>query len=86
MRHLTAVSLDELIDFLYTRVIINTICSGMIDWSLNTSADKKIIFSFDICKIVFHLSLWLKLSIFFSLVLFSLEMHNRSGKKLTRKN
>ena len=35
------------------------------------------------CEIVFYLILWLKLSIFFSLVLFSLEIHSRSGKKLT---
>ena len=53
-----------------------------LDWSFNTSVDKKIKCSFYICKIVFHFSLWLKLSIFFSLVLFSLELHNRSGKKL----
>ena len=56
-----------------------------LDWSFNTSVDKKIKCSFYICKIVFHFRLWLKLSIFFSLVLFSLEMHNRSRKKLTRK-
>ena len=53
-----------------------------LDWSLNTSVDKKIKRSFCICEIVFYFSLWLKLSIFFSLVLFSLELHNRSGKKL----
>ena len=121
---MTAVSLDELIDFIHTRVITNTICSAMrsmnswrvknffslfivfrtkirmsiihlppcsllfaldLDWSLNTSVDKKIILSFYICKNVLHFSLWLKLSIFFSLVLFFLEMHNRSGKKLTGK-
>ena len=124
MRHLTTVRLDELIDFLHTRVITNKICSAMqsmilwgvkiflslfiifrtnirmsiiylfpcsllfalhLDWSLNTSVDKKIKRSFCICEIVFYFSLWLKLSIFFSLVLFSLEMHNRSRKKLTRK-
>ena len=34
---------------------------------------------------MFHFSLWLKLSIFFSLVLLSLEMHNRSRKKLPGK-
>ena len=34
---------------------------------------------------MFHFSLRLKLSIFFSLVLFSLEIHNRSRKKLTGK-
>ena len=124
MRHLTAVSLDELIDFLNTRVITNTICSAMrsiilwrvkiflslfvifrtniwmsivylspclllfalhLNWSLNTGSNKKIIFSFYNCEIVFHFSFWLKLSIFFSLVLFSLEMHNRSRKKLTGK-
>ena len=56
-----------------------------LDWSFNTSVDKKIKCSFYICKIVFHFSLWLKLSIFFSLVLFSLEMHNRSGKELIGK-
>ena len=56
-----------------------------LDWSFNTSVDKKIKCSFYICKIVFHFRLWLKLSIFFSLVLFSLEMHNRSRKKLTGK-
>ena len=56
-----------------------------LDWSLNTSVDKKIILSFYICKNVLHFSLWLKLSIFFSLVLFFLEMHKRCGKKLTGK-
>ena len=125
MRHLTAVSSDELIDSLRTRVITNTICSAMrsvilwggkiflslfitlrtnirmsiiylspcsflfalhLDWSFNTSIDKKIKYSFYICKIVFHSSLWLKLSIFFGLVLFFLEMHKRCWKKLTRKN
>ena len=125
MRHLTAVSSDELIDSLHTRVITNTICSTIrsmiwwrvkiflswfinfgknirmsiiyfslcsflfalhLDWSFNTSVDKKIKCSFYICEIVFYFSLWLKLSIFFSLVLFSLEMHNKSGKKLIGKN
>ena len=124
MRHLAAASLNELIDFLHTWVINNTICSAMqsmilwrvrmflslfiifrtniqmsiiylspcsllfalhLDWSLNASVDKKIIFSFYICEIVFHISLWLKLSIFFSLVLFSIERLNRSRKKLTGK-
>ena len=56
-----------------------------LDWSFDTSVDKKIKCSFYIFKIVFQSSLWLKLSIFFSLVLFSLEMRNRSGKKLMRK-
>ena len=56
-----------------------------LDWSLNKSVDKKIKCSLYICKLVFHLNLWFKLSIFFSLVLFSLEMENRSGKKLTGK-
>ena len=56
-----------------------------LDWSVNISVDKKIKFSFYICELVFHFSLWLKLSICFSLVLFSLEMHSRSGKKLTEK-
>ena len=56
-----------------------------LDWSLNTRVDKKIKCSFCICKIVFHFTLWLKLSIFCSLVLFSLELHNRSRKKLTGK-
>ena len=55
-------------------------------WSLAASVDKKIKCSFYIFEIVFHSSLWLKLSIFFSLVLFSLEMHNKSGKKLIGKN
>ena len=124
MRHLTAVSSDELIDSLHTRVITNTICSAMrsiiswrikiflpsfitfrtnirmsiiylsscsflfalhLDWSFNTSVAKKIKCSFYICKIVFHFSLWLKLSTFFSMVLDFLEMHNRCGKKLTGK-
>ena len=56
-----------------------------LDWSLNASVDKKIIFSFYVCEIVFHISLWLKLSIFFSLALFSIERLNRSRKKLTGK-
>ena len=34
---------------------------------------------------MFRVSLWLKLIIFFSLVLFSVEMHNRCSKKLTGK-
>ena len=56
-----------------------------LDWSFKTSVDKKIKCSFYICEIVFHLSLRLKLSIFFSLILFFLEMHNRCGKKLNGK-
>ena len=123
MRHLTTVRLDELIDFLHTRVITNKICSAMqsmilwgvkiflslfiifrtnirmsiiyllpcsllfvlhLDWSLITSVDKKISFSFYICEIVFHFSLLVKLKIFFSLVLFSLDIHH-CGKKLTGK-
>ena len=56
-----------------------------LDWSFDTSVDKKIKCSFYIFEIVFQSSLWLKLSIFFSLVLFCLEMRNRSGKKLMRK-
>ena len=56
-----------------------------LDWSFNTSVDKKIKCSFYICKIVFHFSLWLKLSTFFSMALNFLEMHNRCGKKLTGK-
>ena len=123
MRHLTTVRLDELIDFLHTRVITNKICCAMqsmilwevkiflslfiifrknirmsiiylfpcsflfalhLDWSLNTSVDKKIVFSFYICEIVFHFSLLVKLKIFFSLVLFSLDIHH-CGKKLTGK-
>ena len=55
-------------------------------WSLAASVDKKIKCSFYIFEIVFHSSLWLKLSIFFSLALFSLEMHNKRGKKLVGKN
>ena len=51
--------------------------------SLNASVDKKIKFLSYIWKIVFHRSMWFKLSIFFSLVLFSIEMHNRSEKELT---
>ena len=124
MRHLTAVSSDELINSLHNRVITNTICPAMpsmiswrvkiflslfitfrtnirmsiiylspcsflfalhLDWSFNTSVDKKVKCGFYICEIVFHFSLWLKLSIFFSLVLFFLEMHNRRKKKLARK-
>ena len=93
MRHLTAVSSDELIDSLHAQVIMSTICSAMrlmiswrvkiflslfitfrtnirmniiylspcsflfalhLDWSLNTSVDKKIECSFYICEIVFH--------------------------------
>ena len=123
MRHLTTVRLDELIDFLHTRLITNKICSAMqsmilwgvkiflslfiifrtnirmriiyllpcsllfvlhLDWSLITSVDKKISFSFYICEIVFHFSLLVKLKIFFSLVLFSLDIHH-CGKKLTGK-
>ena len=123
MRHLTTVRLDELIDFLHTRVITNKICSAMqsmilwgvkiflslfiifrtnirmriiyhlpcsllfvlhLDWSLITSVDKKISFSFYIYEIVFHFSLLAKLKIFFSLVLFSLDIHH-CWKKLTGK-
>ena len=54
-------------------------------WSLNTSVDKKIKCNFYIWECVFHFGLWFKLSIFFSLVLFSLEMYTRSGEKITRK-
>ena len=53
--------------------------------SLCSLNDKKIKCLSYICKIGFHYSMWFKLSIFFSLVLFSLEMHNRSRKKLTGK-
>ena len=56
-----------------------------LDWSLNTRIDKKSNEVFIFCEIVFHFNLWLKLSIFFILVLFSLEMHNRSWIKLTEK-
>ena len=56
-----------------------------LDCSLNTRVDKKIKCSFYICEIVFYSRPWLKLSIFFSLVLFFLQIHNRSGKKLTEK-
>ena len=56
-----------------------------LDWSFNISFDKKIKCSFYICEIVLHFSLQLKLSIFLSLVLFFLEMHNRCGKELTGK-
>ena len=56
-----------------------------LDWSLNTSADKKVKCSLYISELVFHFRLRLKLNIFFSLVPFSLEMHNKSGKKLTGK-
>ena len=56
-----------------------------LDWSFNTSIDKKVKCSFYICEIVFHFSLLLKLSIFFNLVLFFLEMHNRCGKNLAGK-
>ena len=55
-------------------------------WSLIEMAKKKIKCSFYSCEFVFHFSLWLKLSIFFRLVLFPLKMYNRSGKKLTGKN
>ena len=34
---------------------------------------------------MYHFSLWLELSIFFTLVLFALEMHTRSRKELTEK-
>ena len=56
-----------------------------LDWSINPSVHKKIKCSFYICEIVFYFSLWLKLSIFFSLILFFLEMLNRSWKKLIGK-
>ena len=70
-------------------IIYISLCSLLfalhLDWSLNTSVDKKIIFSFYIFEIVFHFSLLVKLKIFFSLVLFSLDIHHRSRKKLTGK-
>ena len=56
-----------------------------LDWSFNTSVDKKMKCIFCICEIVFHFNLWLKVSIFFTWVLFFLEMHNRCVKKLTGK-
>ena len=66
-------------------IIYLSLCSFLfalhLDWSFNTSV--KIKCSFYISEIVFHFSLWLKLSTFFSLVLIFLEMHNRCGKKLT---
>ena len=43
-----------------------------LNWSLNTSVDKKIKCNFYICEFMFNFSLWFKFSIFFSLVLFSL--------------
>ena len=39
-----------------------------------------------IIPLVFHFTLWFKLSIFFSLVLLSVSTHKRRGKKLTEKN
>ena len=56
-----------------------------LDCSLNSSVDKNIKSSLYICEFVFHFSLWFKLSIFFSLILFSVEMHKRKGKKLKGK-
>ena len=56
-----------------------------LDWSVNTSIDEKIKSSLHIPELVFFFSSWFKLSIFISLVLFSLEMHNRSGKKVIGK-
>ena len=56
-----------------------------LDWSLNTSFDNNIKCSFYIWEIVFRFSVWFKISIFFNLVLFSLETQNRSGIKLTGK-
>ena len=123
MRHLTTVRLDELIDFLHTRVITNKICSAMqsmilwgvniflslfiifrknirmsiiylfpcsflfalhLDWFLNTRVDKKSNAVFIFPKLCSTLVCGGS-SIFFNLVLFSLEMHNSSRKKLTRK-
>ena len=63
-------------------------CSFMfalhLDWSLNASVNEKIKCSLYIFELVFHFGLWLKLNIFFSLVLFFLEIHNRSVKKANR--
>ena len=53
-----------------------------LEWSLNTSDDKK---SNAVCIFACHFSLWFKLNIFFSLLLFSVEIHKRTGKKLTGK-
>ena len=55
-----------------------------LDWSLNTRVDKKSNAVFIFAKLCSTL-VWHKLSIIWSLVLFSLEMHNRSRKKLTGK-
>ena len=55
-----------------------------LDWSLNASVNEKIKCSLYIFELVFHFGLWLKLNIFFSLVLFFLEIHNRSVKKANR--
>ena len=75
---------------IWMSIIYRSPCSLLfalhLDWSLDASVDKKIKCSFYIFEIVFHSSLLLKLSIFFSLILFSLELHNRSGKKLIGKN
>ena len=62
------------------------ICSPFLLVSYRNGEKKKIKCSFSSCEFVFHFSLWLKLSIFFRLVLFSLKMYNRSGKKLIGKN
>ena len=56
-----------------------------LDWSLNASVNEKIKCSLYIIELVFHFGLWLKLNIFFSLVLFFVETHNKSMKKLTWK-
>ena len=52
-----------------------------LDWSLNASVNKKIKCNLYIFELVFQFGLWLKLSIFFSLVNFL----NKSLKKLTGK-
>ena len=66
-------------------IIYVTPCSFLLalhlDCFLNTSVDKKIKCSFYISKIVFHFSLWLKLSIFFCFgSIFSWNAHWKQEK------
>ena len=56
-----------------------------LEWSFNTSVDKKSSAVSIFCELVVHFSLWFQLSIFFSLVIFSVGIHKRRGRKLSSK-
>ena len=56
-----------------------------LEWSFNTSVDKKSSGVWIFFELVFHFNPWFKLIIFFSLVLFSVGILKWTGEKLTDK-